>query len=304
MNIKIIQNIIDKIRNKEKYKELFSFIYEYCLKITALRMNKNNFHTLVLGSSHIMVGFIPEKREYNCATSSQDLYMGYQIYKYANHEKLKNIIISYSDFSSYNNNLFSPYSQLSLLLKILLGIEYENKKAAKRKISLLDKIYLKKKILKISNNFVSKGINNINLKSYNGKYLFYPNTQYEQNIENEKLMFSYGIKGKKRILISQNYMDEYLLKLVQEAKMYNQKVYIVITPIIEKFYKDLQLEQNKIFKILYTIAKYYDNVKILNFYDDNRFEDNDFYDWQHLNYKWAQKLTSLINQEVNDYEII
>ena len=26
-------------------------------------------------------------------------------------------------------------------------------------------------------------------------------------------------------------------------------------------------------------------VKILNFCDDNRFEDNDFYDWQHLNYK-------------------
>lgn len=40
-------------------------------------------------------------------------------------------------------------------------------------------------------------------------------------------------------------------------------------------------------------------VKILNFYEDNRFEDNYFYDWQHLNYKGAQKLTSLINQEVN-----
>ena len=37
-------------------------------------------------------------------------------------------------------------------------------------------------------------------------------------------------------------------------------------------------------------------VKILNFYDDNRFEDNNFYDWQHLNYKGARKLTSLINQ--------
>ena len=43
---------------------------------------------------------------------------------------------------------------------------------------------------------------------------------------------------------------------------------------------------------------YYDNVKILNYYNDDRFIEEDFYDWQHINFQGACKLTNFIKGDM------
>ncbi|MBR4806472.1 MAG: hypothetical protein IKZ64_01480 [Alphaproteobacteria bacterium] len=266
----------------------FVFTEEYVRKILGLQRHMGKIETLVLGSSHIEVGFVPKgDKEYNCGTSSQDLYSGYRLYQYANSKKLKNIIISFSAFSPFNDFMGSPTPYLAAYLKIMCGIEYAD--CTKKTLKKIKADY--KKITRKIKRYTKRIESQCDLDKYNGKFMFWPETLYKQD---EQLMSKYAVNDVHRFFTLKHNPIVYLSELIREARDNNQKVYIVVTPIIDKLYKELMVPEDMLFREIYALAKIYPNVKILNYYNDKRFVESDFYDWQHLNKKGADKLTKLI----------
>ncbi len=287
MHIKILQDLIDKIRGKKNY---FMFLEEYAIKLWGLKKKQNNFHTLILGSSHIATGYIPEEGEYNCATSSQDLYSSYKIYEVSNNKGLKNIILSFSDFAPWNCLIDSPVSYITCYLKILLNINSINRKKLAQKAT---KSYgvIKKRIDK----FIVGCEKKHTFGNYKGEWLDYPKTLYEEDMQDsiyraERFNYNFMTRMHTQMVFLQNILDK--------TKKYNQNVYIVITPIIDEQYKKNILPHSQIFKNLYNICENYSNVKILNYFNALEFDVQDFYDWQHLNYSGALKLTKLVKDEI------
>lgn len=288
--MKILKNLKSLIKGK---KTKFLYLEEYTRKVCGLKARAGKFKTLILGSSHIEVGYIPNnKDEYNCAVSSLDLYSCYKLYQYANHSGLKNIIISFSSFSPFHSLINSPSPFLATYLKILCDIDFQPESAPdKIKLAMKHWKKLNKKIKRLSAKVAQK----YDLTTYTGDFMFWPTMLYEPD---DDLMTKFAINDTHRFYAIKHEPVSYLAKLIREAKVNKQKVYIVITPIIDKLYKELMLDQRELFREVYVLMKMYDNVKVLNYYDDNRFDEKDFYDWQHLNKSGAEKLTKLIKKDM------
>ena len=60
------------------------------------------------------------------------------------------------------------------------------------------------------------------------------------------------------------------------------------------------LNEDIIFREIYALKENYNNVQILNYYNNDSFDENDFYDWQHLNHSGATKLTKLIKDRIKN----
>ena len=94
-------------------------------------------------------------------------------------------------------------------------------------------------------------------------------------------------------------MDVYLVKLIEEADMAGQKVWIVVPPASNGYREALKDEKN-MFSGVEAIAREHGNAKLLNHFYDADFTDADFIDWDHLNNQGARKLAGRIRQEMAD----
>ena len=76
---------------------------------------------------------------------------------------------------------------------------------------------------------------------------------------------------------------------------------ILFTPPALDFYtKNLNLHQLEIAeKTLREITKSYKNVSYYNLLNDKRFDKQDFYDADHVNYFGAKKLSNILNEIVH-----
>lgn len=278
----------------KRKKTKFLYLEECTRKVCGLKARAGKFKTLILGSSHLEVGYIPnDKDEYNCAISSLDLYSCYRLYQYANHKGLKNIIISFSSFSPFHSLINSPNPFLATYLKILCGIDFQESTPDKIKLAMAKYKRLKRKIKRMCAKVAKK----YDLNTYTGDFMFWPTKVYERD---DDLMTKFAINDTHRFYAIKHEPVSYLAKLIREAKDNNQKVYIVMTPIIDKMYKELMINEEELFREVYALIKMYDNVKVLNYYNDNRFDETDFYDWQHLNHQGAEKLTKIIKGDMRE----
>lgn len=283
-----LRNII-KILKAPKIDK--GFVSEYTEKIVGLDAQRGKFETFIVGSSHIEVGYIPRQKEYNCGVSSLDLYGSYKLYQYANHDGLKNIIISFSSFSPFNSIINSPRPYLATILNVLCGIEYQDAPISKRMLITRYRKSVKREIKHIKPKLKQKH----SFDDYIGNFAFYPDRIYQKD---DELMTRYAINDFHRFLTLKHDPVYYLAQLIREAQQNNQKVFIVITPIIDKLYKDLMIPYETLFAEVYALQNNYSNVKVLDYYNDSRFTENDFYDWQHLNLVGAKKLTKIIRGDM------
>lgn len=275
--------------NKKVRADELSF---YTYKKVALDELKNNIKTLILGSSHGLAAFNPDiskdKSIFNLCFGSQDLYYSYKMYeKYASELKnLKTVLCFYSVFSPGSDLTKSPYKHLIQYYKYVYDIDYRDEN---------DKIYYKKEL-----DFLNKRFCNI-----------YKNENYRgfqalegSNIDDEK--GRHEIKAHVKISNLHTNQEDYILKMYDIAKKYNHKLIIVIPAFSPKYYEICKEEcekQNvaydKIFSSVYEIQKDKD-IEIMNFFEYEGFEQGDFYDYEHMNNKGANKITKLIMEKLGE----
>ncbi len=278
MRIAFIQELIDLLRVK-------TFELDSMLKKSVGIKSVQNIETLAIGSSHMEAGFIPQEGEFNLGSTSLDLYYSYSLYKLYATKNVKNIFVTFSVFSPNDMLIKSGLAGICTSLKLLHGIDYQDKTIAKqKKLYRLEKLY-SKKILK------QKGKLNLS-DNYRGEASYSSNmTTYDADKIHKRALAHYKINQK-----TSNQMD-YCIKLLEDTKENGQKLYFVLPP-AHSLYKEVLPNSNILFEKLYEVCREYSHVKILNLYDSKEFEDSDFVDSDHLNYSGATKMTKIMHETV------
>lgn len=282
MRINFVQKIIDFIRGKSD-APIYYFDF-FAKKFYGIK--GKNIKTLILGSSHLEVAFLAEDGEFNFATVGQDLYYSYNLYKYLNRCSIKNIVISYSYFSAWSHNIYSVNNRsIDALIKTFCGINYQIPKLA-RKYGLyqLERFY--KRIFKKKYYIVEK--------SYNGNYCAYPEKFIEKDpvIVAQKINRAHTLKPHDQLI--------YLEKLLSDVQANNQKLYIVITPYLKEYRKYL-IPKKELFKDLYEfLQNFKEEYQLIDLFESDLFNKDDFYDYEHLNLNGAKKITKLIRDEIQN----
>ena len=280
MKIKFIQDIIDLFRHKiPNLAVLVSKKYAY------EKLNPKTIHTIILGSSHIYNGYLPQKGEFNLAAPSQDAYYTYNMYKHFNTEFVKNVIVSFSVFSTGSDLIKTNFAKFCILYKLLFNIEYQNENDAAQKDLYKYENKYKKEIKRYLKHLKT------DLMNYRGETLKYPAAKFDRKKTKETAL--------KHLKNNQRPIDqmEYFKALIKDTQSNNQKLTFVLPPAVKE-YRNYLPNKSELFKKLYQAVEGYSHVKILDFYDSELFDMNDFCDCHHLNKQGAVKFTEQIKKDM------
>ncbi len=114
----------------------------------------------------------------------------------------------------------------------------------------------------------------------------------------------HDIKSHLKNAFRDNHQEEYVKIMNDIAQENNQKLFIIIPPHspiyrekLKEFAMQYGLEYNDIFKPLFNLGEKY-GLKILNYYDNQNFTNEDFADYEHLLPTGAIKLTTMLLKEI------
>lgn len=277
LRIKFIQKIIDKCRKKNQKDVYIELIAP---KIITIEKVLSDIDTIILGSSHPQLGYLAKPNEFNLGMSLQDLYYSYKLCEKYENEKIKKIILFYSVFSAGNQRIMTRFANACVFYKVIAGIDYQDKKIA-----------LEKKLHKLEKEYARqykdyKKTHSLNI-AYRGNELTYETCPKPQ-------LPADRAKDHYKDNIRNNNQTKYVEKIFNLTNEHNQE-FIIVLPPVTKGYKDALPKSSVLFKDLITLANRL-SLKIVNLYDSDIFDDSDFVDYDHLNYKGAIKLTNYINK--------
>ena len=274
MRLSLVQNMINIFRGRFLYMQEIADKYE--------KIQYENFlKTFVIGSSHAMF-YQTEEKELNLATSSQDLYYSYCLYeKYG--QNAENVILTYSVFSRGLCLIKTKEIELCILLKEIFGIDYQFKDVAKNKfLHILEPFYR----IQIKKYF--KDHNSLKKRICNVK-----NVQINNSVD------FIQERAKKHYKNYQRKLDQldYIKMIVEKTEKNNQKLILILPP-VKKIYKEVLPSGQEMFEHLFKICREYKHIQILDFYNFDSFEEEDFVDGDHLNTKGQLKMTEMVRAEI------
>ena len=265
---------------------------DYSYKNNYLIKNAEKIEVLILGSSHSYYGINPSYFSFNAFNSahvSQDLKYDLLIFnKFKNHLKNLNFVILPISYFTF----FSLLEESKENWRIqYYNIYYLNKFVE------IDKINIKGSIESIIKYYILHKSNiNVNQLGFNNR------DKKKQNITK-----SFEITGKEAALRhTENNFNHLILNRKRLEQLLNHCIYanikvILFTPPALDFYtKNLNLQQLEIAeKTLSEISRSYKNVSYYNLLNDKRFDKQDFYDADHMNYLGAKKLSNILDEMVH-----
>ena len=249
--------------------------------------NYNKINTLILGSSHARQSIVEESQILNVGLGSQDLYYSWQLYVKYNMflPKLKNVVVFYSIFSPGNDIQRSPLYERSAVYKILLDIPYKNTILAfEQKLNILEENIITDYLPEAFKNPLSLDVNYTGVNTQK-------NCLTEQQIDN----FIESWLKLNKAETKQNHFLQYILNAAQNN---SQNVLIVLSP----YRNDVRAKlpnSHDLYSDLLILTSRYNNIEILNAYEDEEFVPDDFLDSDHLNYQGACKLTAKIREKLS-----
>lgn len=270
---------------------------DYLFKKEYLDTHSKEIETLILGSSHSFYGINPiyfSSNAFNASHISQSPDYDFEIYKkYRNNlGNLKTIIleISYS-------NLFSRLETGAESWRIKNYVIYYDMKVSN---SLRDHLEI------TSNRF------SVNLRRLGSYYI-----KDNSNISCTELGWGTNAKsenandlnesGKTAALRHTAKDFDYYGKNITTLKLFiesckRQKINIILIaiPAYKTYLQNLNTEQlEKTVETANELAKEYNNCQFINLLESTEFDENDFYDADHLNEIGAKKLSLLINKLID-----
>ena len=287
--IKMLCNLIPvkswrkKFRAKLNRENLFGglddIFNEIKIKKETVLNKANTCEVIALGSSHGAYGFNPEfvnENSFNLCSNSQDLYSGYGIFSYLkeNLPNLKHLILFIDVFSKGWHLECTNAKHICASYKYLYDIDYplfEDDQNYLKKCQKIDKIKLNPS------------------KNSNG-YLEPPKLTILDTVQQR-------VDGHMKEHLREISRYIYIYKIADIVKDKGTKMSIVFPP-LRKDYSDL-LESKLLLKSIeeMNLSK---NIKILDFTNDNDFNDDDFYDYDHLNPKGAEKFSKKLKGYLYD----
>ena len=282
MKTSFLRDFADIIRGKVPYLENVLAVYN-------VYKNIKDYETVALGSSH-MASYQPKENGLNLCISSQDLYYSYEMYKLLNEEnpKLKNIIVSFSLFTPGHCLIKTGESRMTILYKIFFGIDYQYPEIAKEKHFGIIERYYRYKLRKYyeKRKFI---------EGYRGGM---PENYFETTNLNSKKAKAVAIKHYKnnRRECSQMYL---LKEFIRDVQKNNQNLYLFMAPNSKEYRENLPSKE-ELFKEMYEVISDEPNVHVIDFYNAEGFEDEDFFDELHLNIKGAKKISKYINKIIEE----
>ena len=264
---------------------------DYSYKNNYLIKNAEKIEVLILGSSHSYYGINPSYFSFNTFNSahvSQDLKYDLLIFnKFKNHLKNLNFVILPISYFTF----FSLLEESKENWRIqYYNIYYLNKFVE------IDKINIKGSIKSIIKYYILHKSNiNVNQLGFNSR-----------DMKKQNITKSFEITGKEAALrhTKDNFNNlilnkERLEQLLNHCIYSNIKVILFTPPALDFYTKNLNLHQLEIAeKTLREITKSYKNVSYYNLLNDKRFDKQDFYDADHVNYFGAKKLSNILNEIV------
>ncbi len=282
-------NFLNKLKLKQiekKHKINKNEFSIYKLKKIGIERNKDSIIHLFLGSSHGMLGintnFYKNCTAYNLCIGSQDLYYSYELYKkYADIcHNLEYVYLTYSVFSAGYELQKTINSRFAYYYKKVFDINFKYKP---------HKTFLEKEL-----NFLDKLTNDIYCpKGYTGYQESISPFNYDVAIKDVKSHLKHAFRN--------NGQENFVKEFAQLAKQKGHKLIVIIPPhsyeykyYCKKIANDIGVKYTDIFDSLYNQVN---DFKILNFFNNNNFNNEDFMDWEHLLPSGCLKLTKIILDE-------
>lgn len=257
-------------------------LYPLARKARAFKLHERETRTLVLGSSHAQMGYLAVKGEFNFGMGAQDLYYVYEIYRQYG-RKMKDIVVFYSVFSSGDLTIRSQYAYTCVAYKVVFGIDWADEAEA-RKHYLDSMVWTYRRKMRRW------------LKRH-------PLKEDDFGNEEDYCAFAAGLAEERAKAHLKRFhrkvdMGVYLDRLVADAKALGQKVWIVIPPASQGYRKVVNAVDGA-FARAWETASRYDNVTVLDYFNDGDFNDGDFIDCDHLGREGAAKLTNKIRHAMH-----
>ena len=271
---------------------------DYVYKKEFLDLNSNEVEYLLLGNSHTYYGINPKPISPNCfnlAHVAQSIDWDYELLKKyeLNWKNLKYIILPIDYFTLFSRTAEGKSPWRVKNYKIYYNIDCS---------------------IPITNYFETtslgfdKNINRIFNYYFSGNNeITCDNQGYVSKKRNHKDLEKTG-KDAARIHSKLNFQklkdsEEILNKIVVLALKNKTKVIFLSCPTYKSYYENLDEKQLKITE--QTIKKYttkYSNCYFFSFYNNSKFNKEDFQDAHHVNERGADKLSFMIKQKIDSIE--
>jgi hypothetical protein len=248
---------------------------------------RDDIETIVTGSSYAEVGIKAEKinrSTINFAFSSQDLYYDYQIANYLlNYGKVKNNIkyaILGLSYYCFDYDMSKSIAKYRIHRYINYIQDFHNNKD-EIGINITKDFYEKRPGMKEYYEMNKwKEITKVKCEDEEQDYIAKKNST-----------MNYNLTRKENIDIFYKYLS--LLK------NNNIKAIVVICPTSKYYYKYFNdcNQKNKFYNILNGFKKGFD-FQVIDYFNSNLFENNDFWDYGHLNGRGSEKFIQILNQEI------
>lgn len=275
--------------NFYKYKEMYNKLQPEVLNYKIMKLFKyNQINTLITGLSYYEVGLREELFElptFNIALSGQDLQYDYLMSKYLMEnykifENLKYIVIGLS-YYSFDYNLSKTNSKLCVH-RYFNYIKNDKFFHDKNEAKLANLIYLTKfNYYEEVNNRLIKSL--IKIEDLNSGYKNYLLEEAEKQSN-----MNYINTVKENI--------QTLKKLFELAKCRNVIPILLVNPVTSEYsskFNNSVLKEN-FYSIIKDLKQDYEFI-FYDYFNDKNFNNDDFFDYSHLNKKGAIKFSKLIN---------
>lgn len=281
---------------------LRTFPNTYDIKQNLIAEKSSEIEVLFLGTSHVFSGIRPGRMDFqsvNLANNSQSLYYDIQIVKshLNSFSNLKAIVFEINFFSFYYNLDLGPESWRNTFYHQSFGIKPQTEELSWLDLSRLVQLKRNEIILL--------------LQSQKQNKIYFKELGFG-GVEDDRKFPSQESAQKKFNSFSQDYINsddakviQDLLELIMHLKSANVDVYFLRFPasshltsyIEESDYLDRT--DSVLDSLFYNLG-----AKELDYFGDHHFDDDLFYDSDHLNMKGANLLTGLVNEaiKVNTFE--
>ena len=263
--------------------------------IKNLLENNSDAETLITGISYAQRGIDVNqfnKKTYNLACGSQDLYYDYHIIKFLienYREKLKkvnNVIIGLCYYSFQYDMSLSAMKNRVWFYYEAIGLGHHGNKRDIMCDYRKEKIEIAKKIFKCDDNANlivdwltdKKDVCKINESTGKNQALIDGNKNYPQTVKEYTRIF-----------------NEYL-KLLKDNEI---KVTVVVFPLTKYYSRNFPKKiKEEFYRIVDKAQKEY-GFKFLDYSENHDFKDDEFYDVSHLNSSGAKRFSKLLNDKLS-----
>lgn len=269
---------------------------DYQLKKEYLDKNASEIITLILGSSHTFYGINPDyfsKKTFNAAYVSQSLDLDYEILKTyeSKFKKLKTVIIPISYFSLFETletdiekwrmKNYVLYYDLPIKTDLNNQFEILNSDIKSNLKKTIKHYVLHKSFITSSNLGWGTNFNSKDKKEIKGEF-----TAKKHTVKNFDLL-------KNNLKSLQN--------IINLCRKKNISIIFITTPTHSSYYKYLnQIQLEKKHKVINNLVNTNSNCTHINLMYSNSYNDDDFFDADHLNEKGAKKLSLFLDKFKTD----